>query len=152
MVVLAGACAVLTSGQTTLPNSLATLIPTGTATKSATSSVKVTSGSVTSPSPTGFSTITTTAASSGPTQSTTIVKEGALATTNNSGPSTGALIGGIALCRCTSVDCRYRGRSSRLYDPGITSHVRRIIHPCPKINREKTSGESRHRSMGQRTT
>src|SRR5438477_11962362 len=97
-VVLAGACAVLTSGQTTLPNSLATLIPTGTATKRATSSISITASSdITSPSPTKFSTITTTTAVGSVIQSTTIVKaEGAIAQTN-SNSNTGALIGGISL-------------------------------------------------------
>ena len=100
MVVLAGVCAVLTSGQTTLPNSLATLIPTGSATATATSSIKPTTDSsgngVTSPSPTGFSTVTTTATGADglPTQTTSIVPEGAFATSSESGPSTGALIGG----------------------------------------------------------
>lgn len=87
----------MTSGQTTLPASLASLIPSATATSdpaSATSSSSQTG--LSSPSPTSFMTITTTD-SGGHVEATTISMDAQVTTiaSNNGSPSTGALIGGI---------------------------------------------------------
>jgi len=97
---LAGACAVLTSGQTTLPASLATIIPAATTsssngTASATISMSITStSSLPSLTPsTGFRTITTTDSSG--TYATTVPIVSEVSTSKSDGTSTGALIGGI---------------------------------------------------------
>jgi hypothetical protein len=102
-IVLAGACAVLTSGQTTLPPSLASLIPTATTTTgsgvSTTSRTNAKTG-ISSPSPTKFLTITTTD-TAGHVEST-IVSMGAqvtVAAENTGNSSTGALIGGPSPAR-----------------------------------------------------
>ena len=97
-IVLAGACAVLTSGQTTLPASLATLIPSATpapATDSSHSQPMPLASS--SPSPTAFQTIKTTD-SAGSVEASThpkVSESTPITTPKDDNTSTGALIGGM---------------------------------------------------------